>query len=145
MAARERHTRSGWRDRVADYGCIVLALALAWELKALYSRAGFEDLSWVLSPTRRLVEWLTGDVFEPEAGRGYLSRDRLYLIAPACVGVNFMVVAFVSLVAGLVPTRSTVWERCLLLAASAPAAFGVTVLANATRIVIALRLHSGTA
>ena len=68
----------GWRapgrDRAANVVAIAIALGLAWGLKAFYSRAAFEDLLWILSPTRRLVEWLTGATFTPEGGHGYLSR-----------------------------------------------------------------------
>lgn len=141
MAPMERRWQRVSRDHVENLGWVAFALALAWALKAFYSRANFEELAWVLSPTRRLVEWLTGEGFEPEAGQGYLSRDRLYLIAPACAGVNFMIVAFVSVACGLVHTRSTRWGRLLLFATSALAAYGVTLLANAARIAVALRLH----
>ena len=130
-----------WRDRAASYAFAGFALGLAWGLKDFYSRAHFEDLLWVLAPTRRLVEWLTGVAFEPEATQGYLSRDRLYQIVPSCAGVNFMIVAFTSLCCGLVHTLSTLRARLALIAASALAAYGVTVLANAVRIAIAIRLH----
>jgi exosortase K len=145
MSPGEPGPRPWSRDRAANVSCVAFALALAWGLKAFYSRASFEDLSWALSPTRRLVEWMGGDVFEAEAGQGYLSRERHYLIAPACAGVNFMIVAFVSLVAGLVHTRSTLRGRCALVAASALVAWGVGVLANATRIAVAIRLHDAAA
>ena len=133
------------RERVADFACVAFALAVAWALKDFYSRARFEDLDWILAPTRRLVEWLTGAAFEAEAGQGYLSRDRLYRIVPACAGVNFMIVAFATLVCGLVHTRSSLAGRAALLAASALATYAVTVLANATRIAIAIRLHDAGA
>jgi exosortase K len=129
------------RTRAAEYGLVLLALGMAWALKAWYSRAGFEDLRWVLAPTRRLVEWLTGAAFAPEAGEGYLSRDRLYLIAPACAGVNFMIAAFASLACGLAHTRTTLRGHAALLVGSALAAYVVTLLANATRIAIAMQLH----
>jgi exosortase K len=145
MAAGRLRPRRWSRDQLANLACVAFALVLAWALKAFYSRASCEDLSWVLSPTRRLVAWLTGDGFEPEAGQGYLSRDRHYLIAPACAGVNFMIVAFVSVACGLVHTRSTFRGRGMLLVTSALAAYGVTLLANATRITIAIRLHDAGA
>ena len=130
-----------WRNRAADVTCVAFALGLAYGLKEFYSHARFEDLRWILAPTRRLVEWLTGAVFEAEGGECYLSRDRLFRIVPACAGVNFMIVAFASLVCGLVHTRSTLLGRVALGLASAVAAYGVTLLANATRIAIAIRLH----
>ena len=132
--------------RVADVACMGLALTLAWKLKAFYSRASFEDLLWVLAPTRRLVEWLTGAAFEAEAGLGYLSRDRLYQIVPACAGVNFLIATFCSTSCGLVHTQRNWRARLVLMAASALTAYASTLLANATRIALAMRLHAaGTA
>lgn len=133
------------RDRVANVACASFALGLAWGLKDFYSRAGFDDLLWVLAPTARLVEWLTGAAFELEAGRAFLSRDRLYEIVPSCAGVNFMIAAFCSLACGLVHTRSTIRSRLALVVASAVAAYAATVLANATRIAIAVRMHDAGA
>ena len=134
-----------WPDRVANCALVACAFGLAWALKSFYSQAGFEDLRWILAPTRWLVERLTGAAFEPEANQGYLSRDRLYQIAPACAGVNFMIVAFASLACGLVHTCTTLHGRMALLGASALAAYAVTVLANATRIALAMRLHDAGA
>ena len=129
------------RDRALNLGCVALALAFAWCLKSFYSRAGFDELRWVLAPTARLVEWLTGAAFELEAGRGFLSRDRLFEIVPACAGINFMIAAFCSLACGLVHTQPTLRARLDLIAWSALAAYAATVVANATRIAIALRMR----
>ena len=133
------------RGRAANVATIAIALGLAWGLKAFYSRATFEDLLWILSPTRRLVEWWTGTRFAPEPGQGFLSRSLMYQIVPACAGVNFMIVAFTSLVCGLIHTCSTWVARLQLLVASASAAYVATSLANATRIAIAMRLHESAA
>jgi exosortase K len=130
-----------WRVRAENVSVAAFALGLAWGLKDFYSRAGFDDLLWVLAPTAKMVEWLSGTSFELEPHRAYLSRDRLYEIIPACAGVNFMIAAFCSLSCGLVHTRPHLLARVQLVAASALAAYAATLLANATRIVIAVRLH----
>jgi len=131
-----------WWERVLNVAFIGFALGLAWGLKDFYSHARFEDLGWVLAPTRRLVEWLSGASFAAEPGIGYLSRDHRFQIVPACAGVNFMIVAFASLTCGLMHTRTTMRGRLGLLIASAIAAYGVTILANAARISAAMRLHA---
>jgi exosortase K len=59
--------------------------------------------------------------------------------------VNFMVAAFASLACGLAHTRSTICGRMGLLLASALAAYVVTVLANGTRLALAIRLHESGA
>jgi exosortase K len=135
----------GRADRVAGATAIGLALGVAWGLKDFYRRAGFDDLRWVLAPTTRLVEWWTGASFQLEAHRAFVSRELLYEIVPACAGVNFMVVAFVSLAVGLQPPRATPRARLAWIVASGLAAYGATVVANAARIAIAIPLHQSGA
>jgi exosortase K len=130
-----------WWQGTLDVTLIGFALGVAWGMKDFYRHAGFEDLRWVLAPTRRLVEWLTGTGFEAEAHRGYLSRDRLFTLVPACAGVNFMIIAFASLTCGLAHTCRSLRDRITLLLASAAAAYAVTVVANAVRISFAIHLH----
>jgi len=120
---------------------ILAALGVGWRVKEFYSQAKPSDLLWVLTPTTHLIEWLTGAHFEFEAQRGFLCRDLRYEIVPACAGVNFMVVAFVSLVAGLVHTRSSAAGRLGWFALAAGAAYATTLLANASRIAIAMAMH----
>jgi len=121
------------------------ALGSAWALKAFYSQAGFDSLGWILAPTVRLVSWTTGVAFELEPHHAYLSRDQLFLVSPACAGVNFLIVAFVSLCLGLAPACSRAGERVALVLGSAAAAYLTTVLANAVRIAVAIRLHEAGA
>lgn len=120
---------------------IAAALAAGLALKQFYSGAAFEDLRWVLGPTAWLVERFTGAAFVAEAGRGYFSSQLRYEIVPACAGVNFMIVVFWSLACGLITACRTLGERFALVAASAAAAYAVTLLANAVRITLAIGLH----
>ena len=122
-----------------------VALGAAWALKAFYSRAGVDELGWILAPTVQLVQWTTGVAFELDAHHAWLSREQLFLVAPACAGVNFLIVAFVSLCLGLAPACSRARARVALVLGSAAAAWAATVLANATRIALALRLHEAGA
>ena len=128
-----------------DVAVATVALGTAWALKAFYSGAGADALRWILSPTVRLVAWTTGVTFELEPHHGYLSRDHLFLIAPACAGVNFLIVAFVSLCLGLAPACTRAGTRVALVLGSATAAYAGTVLANAARIALAVRLHEAGA
>ena len=131
---------------IGDAALATAALGSAWALKAFYSRADADALRWILAPTVQLVRIATGVAFELEPHVGYLSRDRCFLVAPACAGVNFMIVAFVSLCLGLAHTCSGVGSRVALMLGGAAAAYAATVLANATRIALALRLReAGTA
>jgi exosortase K len=74
---------------------ILLLVALAmWGMKRYYAEAPVDELQWILGPTATLVTALTSVPFEWEPGQGYLSRERFFLIAKACAGINFMIAAF---------------------------------------------------
>ena len=123
--------------RVAQW---VVVLACAFSLKLYYSRAGADQLRWILGPTAGLVELVSGTSFEFEPRAGYLSDDRRFLIAPVCAGVNFLIAAFLMLsIRKLLrePSQGRVWA---FLPAALGIAYLVTLVANAARIAIALRL-----
>jgi exosortase K len=126
---------------IGDVTVAAVALGVAWALKAFYSGAGVDALQWILAPTVRLVVWATAVAFEWQPHRGYLSRAHGFLVAPACAGVNFLVVAFVSLCLGLAHRCTSPGARVALVLGGAAAAYVVTLLANATRIALAVRLH----
>jgi exosortase K len=131
--------------RLVNVACIGLALGLGFGFERFASHATFEELRFVMAPTRAVVEALSRVSFEVEAGRGYVSRERLFEIAPACAGANFMIIAFCSLVCGLVATRRSIVGRLGLLVGAGIAAWVATIVANAIRITIALRLHESGA
>jgi exosortase K len=116
-----------------DLLAIVVTLAVAYAVKRHYSVDPVDRLDWILRPTAALV----GSDFERVPGEGYLSRDRHFLIAKACAGVNFLVVAFCAPVLGFV---TGVRRKALLVAGAAAAAYVATVLVNAVRIGIAVHL-----
>ncbi len=114
------------------------ALGLAVMIKYHYSRAGSEDLRWILWPTARLVELFSGIAFAEELHAGFISHSRGILIAPACAGVNFLVVAFsVAVVAGLRHIRKLNLQMAWL-AAALISAYVVTICVNAARILASI-------
>jgi len=115
-----------------------LVLVFAAGLKYHYSEAGSEDLVWILRPTAALVERISGIPFEQEALKGFVSYARRIVIAPACAGVNFLIVAFcMAAFSGLYHIAHQ-RLRCLWLAGSLAAAYGLTVFVNAVRIVLSI-------
>jgi len=84
--------RFNW-TRIAQ--CVV-ALAGALALKLHYSTASADQLRWILAPTAALVELVSGASFEFESRAGYISRERGFLIANSCAGVNFLIAAFLT-------------------------------------------------
>jgi exosortase K len=118
--------------------CLIVVIC-AYGLKLYYSTASADELRWILAPTTAVVELITGVrfVFEPHAG--YMNPDRSFLIASSCAGVNFLITAFLMLsIKRLVvdrrqETRWTYLTFALLIA------FLTTLIANATRIIVAMQ------
>ena len=119
---------------------LVLTALVAWGLKRHYADARADDLRWVLSPTARLVEVMTGATFERVPGEGHFSRERLFLIEKSCAGINFMIAAFGVLVFALLHRVGTGMSGARLLGVSLLASYGAAVLVNAARIAGAMWL-----
>ena len=117
----------------------VLLCALA--LKFYYSNATANELRWILAPTTTLVELLSGRSFAFESYTGYMSSDHRFVIAVPCAGVNFLITAFLML--GL----RRLWRDRLqgiswtFLPMTAALAYVATLIANTTRICVALEIQ----
>jgi exosortase K len=117
----------------------VLLCALA--LKFYYSNATANELLWILAPTTRLVEMLSGRSFAFESYAGYVSSDHRFVIAVPCAGVNFLMTAFLML------ALRRLWRERLqtvswrFLPVTAAMAYVATLVTNTTRICIALEMQ----
>jgi len=119
----------------------LLVLVAAFALKLHYSTASADHLRWILAPTAALVELVSGATFEFESHAGYISRERGFLIANFCAGVNFLITAFLMLT-----MRKLLGDRSKkigwgLIPTAAVIAYLATLVANTARIAIALRLR----
>jgi exosortase K len=118
---------------------VVLLCALA--LKFYYSNATADELRWILAPTTAMVELLSGRSFAFESHTGYMSSDHRFVIAVPCAGVNFLITAFLML--GL----RRLWRDRLqevswtFLPITAALAYVATLIANTTRICVALEIQ----
>ncbi len=129
------------RDAVFYPVAVLMALAV----KQHFSQARPEDLIWILKPTAGLVSLLNGDVFIFEAGAGYACHVRNVIIAPACAGVNFMLMAFgMAVFSGMRHMRG--WRHgaawllsCLL------ASYLLTLVVNALRIMVSIYTYNSGA
>ena len=118
---------------------LAVIFAIAFALKYHYSTASVDGLRWILTPTTFLVETITGTQFRFESQAGYLSDDRTFLIAVPCSGVNFLIIAFVMLTVGKIwRDRDLSWGYMPI---ALLASYISTLIANTTRIVIALQLR----
>ena len=117
-----------------------LVLLTIWGLKRYYADARVDDLRWILSPTTRIVEAVTGAAFVFERGEGYLSRDRLFLIEKSCAGINFMIAAF-GMSAFVLCRRAGSMAACAAaIGESVLVSYAAAVVVNAVRIAVALWL-----
>lgn len=73
-------------------------LLIALGMKCYYHQADCDSLLWVLAPTARWVEFLSGIPFTYISGAGYVNHSLRMVIAASCSGVRFMMITFVMLV-----------------------------------------------
>ncbi len=76
----------------------LMGFSLILGMKYLYSKADCESLLWILGPTARWVELLSGIPFVYEPGFGYANHGLRFLIAPSCSGVQFMIITAAMLI-----------------------------------------------
>ena len=118
-----------------------LGALLVFGLKYHYSRAGSEDLHWILAPTARLVELFGGIRFEQEAGAGFISHAHHMIIGPSCAGINFLTIVFSALFFSFAYRMEGQRRKFLWLAFTMAAAYLLTLGVNALRIGAAIFLY----
>ena len=120
---------------------LVVVLLCALVLKSYYSTATADELRWILAPTTAMVEMLSGRSFAFESYTGYMSSDHTFVIAVPCAGVNFLLTAF--LMIGLRRLwrdrfQAVSWR---FLPIAALIAYVAALIANTTRICVALEMQ----
>lgn len=118
-----------------------MGLTAAVLLKWHYSTADADDLRWVLAPIAHLVTFLTGISFEYEFRTGFLSRSHNVIIAPACAGINFLIICFSALFFPLLSRFEKRAARFTWLALSLCASYMITLCVNTLRIIISIYLY----
>ena len=118
---------------------VVLLCALA--LKSYYSTATADELRWILAPTTALVEVLSGRSFAFESYTGYMSSDHTFVIAVPCAGVNFLLTAFLMICFRHLWRERFQGVSWRFLPMAALLAYVATLIANTTRICVALEMQ----
>ncbi len=120
---------------------LVVVLLCVLALKLYYSTASPNELRWILAPTTVLVELVSRTPFEFESHAGYISKDRTFLIAASCAGVNFLITSFLMLSLRKLwreRVQKTPWR---FIPAAALVAYLATLVVNTVRISFALQLQ----
>ena len=126
---------------VTDGALLLLVLAGAYALKRFYSTASAEQLGWALGPTAALVERLTSVHFVTERGAGFVSQGRHLVIAPACAGINFLVIAVLSLTFSFVRRLGRPVGKMWFVVGCVLASYGAMLAVNAARISLGMALE----
>lgn len=113
------------------------AIGLAVAAKAFYSRAGAGDLLWILAPSAWLARLIGGIDLVYEPGAGFISHGYHLIVGPACAGINFLVICFLTLYFSF---ASRFRNRTRAFASSVAVALSAAIVANALRIVVSAHL-----
>ena len=124
--------------------CLLVVVFLALALKYRFSSVNADDLLWVLAPTAAAVDVVTGEEFEFESGAGYMNREKTFLIAASCSGVNFLIIAFLLLSIGRIWRNGFDDFNWRFIFLDGAIAYLVTIIANTVRIAGALQFHGST-
>ncbi len=121
-----------------------MAALLMLTLKYHYSMASAAQLKWILAPVARLVAWFTDARPVFEAGVGFVDFTCGIIIAPACAGINFMIMAFgLAALCGFFHIRRPTVQLLWLIPAWI-GAYGVTLSVNALRIAVSMKLYGAS-
>lgn len=109
-------------------------------IKYFYSKAGSNELNWVLSPTAWWVKTMSGITFEYEPNVGYVNHFFRFIIAPSCSGVQFMMITIATLIYSFVHRMRTIKGGFCWIVLSLLFSYLITIFVNGFRIVFAIYL-----
>ena len=119
-----------------------LGILLAFLLKQHYSHAGSDDLLWILSPVAGLVQWMGNIGFTYEPHTGFINPDYRVVIAPACAGINLLIVSFTMAVFVGIRHMGDIRRKMMWCCFSAVAAYALVIGANALRIYLSVVFYA---
>jgi len=125
----------------SSFALMLAAASAAVGIKAYYSRAGADQLLWILAPSAWLAKFVGGIDLVYEQGAGYISHKHHLVVGPSCAGVNFLVICFLCLYFSFARRFDTKTRWFVL---SAIIAFAGTVVANGLRISVSAHLWDAT-
>ncbi len=134
-------SRSHLGRALGQYGGYGMAVLLMWLLKRHYSAASPQDLRWVLTPLAGLVQLLDGAPYLWNSDAGWVRSDGYIVIAPACAGVNFMIMVFGLNCMAFWHRLSNFRQQAAWLIAGLIAAYFLSLGVNTLRIFISILFY----
>lgn len=121
------------------YLCGFLILFL---IKLYYSHTDCSGLRWILFPTASWVTLLSGIPFSYEVGMGYLNENLQIVIAPACSGVQFMIIVIATMLFSFVHRIHTHKGKIAWMLLQIIFSYPLTIFVNGLRILLSIYLPS---
>lgn len=119
----------------------LMTLVIMFILKKYYNSASADQLQWILKPVAWLVSAFETLPYKWISDVGYVRADRAITIAPACAGVNFLIMAIGLPVVAFLHHKKTNTGRFKLWAAAILGAYALAVLVNVIRIIATVALY----
>lgn len=127
----ETHKKLTIKQNIAFY---IIALGIFILLKLLFASSETNDLIFLLSPTNKIVELLSGSPATFISGEGYFYENFNIIIDKSCSGFNFWLLCFVMLSFLTIKNFNKSWKKGLAMTASFVIAYIFTILVNSSRI-----------
>jgi exosortase K len=89
-----------------------------------------------------MVTLLSGMDFDWQLHTGFVNHSQGVVIAPACAGINFLIISYATVFFTFVGSLRGAWAKCSWLGVSLAAAYLVTLCANCIRIIISIYLFN---
>lgn len=118
----------------------LIGFVIIFGIKLFYSRAGLEELHWILAPTVWWVRILGRITFEYETGIGYINHYFRFIVAPSCSGVQFLMIAAATLIFSFVHRANTFKMGFCWIGISLLLSYLSTIAVNSLRIILAVYL-----
>lgn len=121
-------------------GFYLLGVLMVRSLKLYADKAACEELLWILKPTAWWAGILSGHSFIYEPGVGYVNHSLRFIIAPACAGLRFWMIASLMLICSFVHRMDSQRKKLCWTLLCLPFSCLATVFVNGIRIALSLAL-----
>ena len=119
----------------------IVTILLFLGLRYVYTQATTEDVLLLLAPTSKIVSLLIGANMEYSPQNGYFFPALSIVINKSCSGFTFWLVTFTLLLFTRLQYYESHFSKILLFAKAAILVYLLTIVANASRILFAVKIN----